>query len=380
MTEAIVILGSGLAGITVARELRKLDREVAIVIVTADDGGFYSKPGLSNALAAGKSPAQLVLTPAAQLASQLGVEIRAATRVERILPAEHVVETGAGRLPYGKLVLALGARPIRLPLPGDGAALAVNDLADYAAFRDRLDGKQRVAILGAGLIGCEFANDLRSAGVTVDVFDLAEQPLARLLPPQAAGFFRERLESAGVRFHFSTGIAEVAKAGEGLRLTDQHGAALEADLLLSAVGLSPAVELARAAGLAVNRGISVDTRLRSSDQDIYALGDCAEVAGLVLPFVLPIMQAARALARTLVALPTEVAYPAMPVVVKTPACPAVVCPPPPGLDGAWREQADVHGVRALFEDASGKPLGFALVGESVREKQALTAQLPSWLG
>ena len=379
MTDAIVILGSGLAGISVARELRKLDREVPIVIVTADDGSFYSKPSLSNALAAGKSPAQLVLTAAAQLASQLGVEIRSATRVERILPAEHVVETSAGRLSYGKLVLALGARAIRLPLEGDGAALSVNNVADYVVFRDRIAGKRHVAILGAGLIGCEFANDLCASGWAVDVFDLAQQPLARLLPPQAASYFRGGLESAGVRFHFSTGIAELAKAGDGFRLTDQHGAALETDLLLSAVGLTPATELAREAGLAVHRGISVDAQLQSSDPDIYALGDCAEVAGLVLPFVLPIMQAARALAKTLAGVPTDVAYPAMPVVVKTPACPAIVCPPPAGLDGAWREEANEQGVRALFEDAAGNPLGYALVGEAVKEKQALTSQLPGWI-
>ena len=381
MSEAIVIVGSGLAGITVARELRRIERDLPVVIVSADDGGFYSKPSLSNALAAGKGAAQLLLTQPAQLAGQLGVELRAHTRVERILPAEHLLLTSAGPLPYRKLVLAQGAHPIRLPLRGDGAGrvLSVNDLADYAAFRDALDGKSRLAILGAGLIGCEFANDLRSAGVAVDVFDPVPQPLGRLLPPRAAAFFRERLEAAGVSFHLATAIDEVREEGGRLRLFDGQGGQHSADLVLSAVGLRPAVELARAAGLAVGRGIRVDRTLASSEPDIHALGDCAEVDGLVLPFVMPIMQQARALARTLANDPTEVCYPAMPVVVKTPACAAVVCPPPADAQGVWREEVSGGGVRALFEGAAGIAVGFALVGEAVGEKQALAARMPAWL-
>jgi len=99
-----------------------------------------------------------------------------------------------------------------------------------------------------------------------------------------------------------------------------------------------------------------------------------------LPFVLPIMQQARALAKTLTGTPTSVSYPAMPVVVKTPACPTVVCPPPAGAAGAWREEVlQATGVRAVFEDAEGNPLGFTLAGDSVKDKQALAAQMPAWL-
>ena len=382
MNDPIVIVGSGLAGISVARELRKLDKDVPVVIVTADDGAYYSKPNLSNALAAGKTAVQLTLTPVSQLASQLNAEIQAHTRVERLLPAEHVLVTERGRISYRQLVLALGADPIRLPLQGDGAAevLSVNNLSDYAGFRARLEDRKHVAILGAGLIGCEFANDLRTAGIAVDVFDLAPQPLGRLLPAQAAGFLRDRLEAAGVRFHFATSIAQVAREGAAYRLTDQHGNTHLTDLLLSAIGLKPSLALAQAGGLACGRGIITDQYLRTSAADIYALGDCAEVAGLLLPFVMPIMQSARALAQTL-ASGSEVAvrYPAMPVVVKTPACPAVVCPPPATAAGIWLEVVAADGVRAVFQDAAGKPLGFALLGEAIKEKPALTSQMPAWL-
>lgn len=382
MNPSIVILGSGLAGISVARELRKLDKEIPLTMVTADDGGFYSKPSLSNALAAGKTALQLVLTQREALAAQLNVDIRPHTRVERLLPGEHAIETDSGRLEYGRLVLALGAQPIRLPIEGSGAGdiLSVNSLADYAAFRDRLAGSRRVAILGGGLIGCEFANDLRLAGKDAVVFDLAPQALGRLLPTHAAEFFRTRLEAAGVAFHFNTSIVRVDRSESGVVLHDTQGNEFSADLVLSAVGLKADTELARAAGLKTNRGIVTDMLLATSDPDIFAVGDCADVQGLVLPFVLPIMQQARALAKTLTGTPTPVSYPAMPVVVKTPACPTVVCPPPAGAAGAWREEVlQATGIRAVFEGANGELLGFSLVGEAVKEKQALSAQMPSWL-
>jgi rubredoxin-NAD+ reductase len=381
MTGPIVILGSGLAGISVARELRKLDTAVPITIVTADDGAFYSKPMLSNALAAGKSAAQLAMTPRDALAAQLQAEIRAHTWVSAIRPAARRVETGAGPVDYRRLVIALGAQPFRLPLEGDGAAdvLSVNSLADYAVFRQRLEGRRRVAILGAGLIGCEFANDLAVTGHEVDVFDIAPQALGRLLPAQTADFFRGRLEQSGVRFHFGSSIGRVERHGESYALWATGGDRIDADLVLSAIGLKPELARALEAGLMVNRGIVVGRRLAASLPDIYAVGDCAEVGGLNLPLVMPIMQQARALAKTLTGTPTDVNYPAMPVVVKTPACPTVVCPPPAGARGTWREEVAADGVRALFEDGNGRPLGFALVGAAAAGKQALAATMPPWL-
>jgi rubredoxin-NAD+ reductase len=381
MAAPIVVLGAGLAGITVIRELRKLDGEVPIILVTADDGAFYSKPMLSNALAAGKTPTQLAMTPRDVLAAQLRADIRAHARVSAIRPADKVIETDAGPIGYARLVLAVGAQPIRLPLAGSGAAgvLSVNSLSDYAVFRQQLEGCRSVAILGAGLIGCEFANDLRAAGIEVRVFDVAPQPLGRLLPARTAAFFREKLEAAGVLFGLETNIGRVEKSGAGYRLFDQLGEEYPADLVLSAVGLKPETALARAAGLTVNRGIVVDGRLATSNADIFAVGDCAEVGGLTLPFVMPIMQQARALAKTLAGTATEVSYPAMPVVVKTPACPTVVCPPPAGARGEWREEASAEGVRAVFEDAAHRPLGFALVGAAGADKQVLAATMPAWL-
>lgn len=381
MTAPIVILGAGLAGFGVARELRRLDKQAPIRLVAADAGDFYSKPNLSNALGLKRTPGQLVATQREKIAAQLGIVIADHVRATALLPGEHALLTNAGRIEYAKLVLAVGAQPIRLPIEGSGAAevLSVNHLDDYAVFRAHLDGRRRVAILGAGLIGCEFANDLAGAGYAVEVFDIAPQPLGRLLPPGAAAFFRSGLEAAGVAFRLGTSIGRVDRSNGGYVLLDLNGREFEADLVLSAVGLKPEVALARAAGLAINRGIVVDKMLATSDADIFAVGDCAEVQGLVLPFVLPIMQQARALGPTLAGTPTAVSYPAMPVVVKTPACPTVVCPPPVGSQGTWREEATAQGGRAVFEDAAGRAIGFAVVGDAVKDKQALAATMPAWL-
>jgi rubredoxin-NAD+ reductase len=162
-----------------------------------------------------------------------------------------------------------------------------------------------------------------------------------------------------------------------LQLSD--GTALAADAVLSAIGLQPDLDLARKAGLANRRGIVVDRYLETSAPDVFALGDCAEVEGLVLPFVMPIMQAARALARTLAGTRTAVSYPAMPVVVKTPAHAVVVSPPRPGDEGHWEVAVTDQGARAVYRDVQGRAVGFALTGAAVAEKQALTKEMPPWL-
>jgi rubredoxin-NAD+ reductase len=148
------------------------------------------------------------------------------------------------------------------------------------------------------------------------------------------------------------------------------GATVETDIVLSAIGLRPRTALAISAGLTTGRGIAVDRFLRTSAAHIYALGDCAEVEGLVLPFVTPIMHAARALALTLSGTPSALTYPAMPITVKTSACPTVVAPRPAGTQGEWQVTESSDGVRALYLDNVGKLLGFALNGKDVKDSQA----------
>ena len=374
----IIILGSGLAGYNTAKELRKLDTATPLVIITADSGPFYSKPMLSNALASKKTVAAIALNTPEQMAAQLNATVRPRARITAIDTAAHTLRIGDETIAWSKLVLALGADQIRLPITGSGAAdiLTVNDLDDYAHFRAAIDGKKQVAIIGAGLIGCEFANDLAANGYAVDIIDIAAQALGRLLPPEGGALLQAKLAALGVQWHLGTGTRSVERTDDGYTLALTNGTLIASDVVLSAVGLKPRTMLAAAAGLKVNRGIAVNRYLETSAPDVYALGDCAEIEGLVMPFVMPIMHAARALAQTLAGKHTAVTFPAMPVMVKTPACPTIVAPPAVGAAGTWQVEAGANSVKSLFTAADGKLLGFALNGAATAERAKLVPQLP----
>lgn len=376
-SKGIVVLGSGLAGYSVVRELRKLDRDIPVTLVTRDSGDYYSKPMLSNALAQGKDAAGLVLTQAAEMARQLGIRLLVETEVHAIARANRKLDTTSGELKYDRLVLALGADPIRIPVQGDAAdaVLSVNDIADYARFRELLGKKSHIAIMGGGLIGCEFANDLVTAGHAVSVIDPGPWPIASLMPEQAGKQLLAPLAALGVDWRFGTSVSRVDRAASGYLLTLADGTQLHAGLVLSAVGLRPRIALAQKAGLAVNRGIKVDAHLRSSDPDIFALGDCAEIEGKVQPFVLPIMHAARALAKTLAGEATQVAFPAMPVVVKTPAHPVAVLPVARDAAGSWQLRANSDGVKMEFLDTQQRISGFVLTGRYTAERNEMSKQM-----
>ena len=375
---AIVIIGSGLAGYTLIREIRKLDKEAPITLVTREPGYLYSKPMLSTALASKKEPENLISNSSENMATQLNINILSQTDVNAIDTNQQIIVTTKGNLSYGKLVLALGADQIRIPLQGDAATqvLTVNDLEDYAAFRKAISGKKKVSILGAGLIGCEFANDLVLGGYEVDVIDLAPQALGRLLPEAAAHELQDRLTKAGVRWHFGTTVGSISNGDDSLIVELTNGQKLLSDVVLSAVGLKPRLDLAKAAGISTNIGIAVNRELQTSATNVYSLGDCAEVDGLVLPYVMPIMQAARALANTLLGRVTTLTYPAMPVMVKTPAFPTIVSPPAQGSEGDWRIAPIDDGLEARFESADGRLLGFVLLGAATAQRASLTKELP----
>ena len=380
-SSTIVIIGSGLAGYTLIREIRKLDKVAPITLITREPGYFYSKPMLSTALASKKEASQLITTASEGMASQLDIHTLSETDVSAIDTAAQKLQTCAGELSYGKLVLALGADQIHLPLEGNAASevLTVNDLEDYEKFRQAIAGKKKVAILGAGLIGCEFANDLVLGGYEVDVIDLAPQALGRLLPEAAAKALQNKLSEAGVRWHFSTTVQTVNRNGDAQEIKLANGHSISCDVALSAVGLKPRLDLAKAAGLSTGIGIQVNRHLETSAKNIYSLGDCAEVEGLVLPYVMPIMQAARALAPTLLGQDTDLSYPAMPVMVKTPALPTIVSPPAKNEIGSWKITSAEGGLEARFESSDGKLLGFVLMGHATGQRSALTKELPAIL-
>lgn len=373
----VVIVGSGLAGYTLLKEIRRRDAVAPVTLVTADDGAFYSKPNLSNALAAGKTAAMLASASAEEMAAAYAATVLTHTRVTAIDTASRRIRAGESDLEYGRLVLALGADPVPHGLSGEGAeaVLAVNDRADYAAFRRAIDGKRRVTVLGGGLIGCEFANDLAQAGFAVDVVHPGEWPLNRLLPAEAGRRLAGGLAALGVYWHFGRVAERVDVAAGAYRVVLDSGETLATDLVLSAIGLRPRTALAHATGIPVGRGIRTDGLLETGVANVYAMGDCAEVDGCNLPYVQPLMAQARALAATLTGTPTPVAYLPMPVMVKTPAHPVAVLPPKSGAAGGWKVADGESGVHALHLDECGRLQGFALTGSETGRRHALVKEL-----
>lgn len=378
MTSPVVIIGTGLAGYNLAREFRKLDGQTPLLLITADDGRSYSKPMLSTGFAKHKDAEGLCMAGAGTMAEQLNAEIRTHTRISGIDPGHKRLWIGEEAVPYRDLVLAWGAQAVQVPLEGDAvdAVFPINDLEDYARFRAAAAGKQRVLILGAGLIGCEFANDMCLGGYQVEMVAPCEQVMPTLLHPAAASAVQRALEGLGVRLRLGPVLARLQRAAGGLEAHLSDGSMVECDLVVSAIGLRPRTELASAAGLQVNRGVVVDRQLRTSHANIFALGDCAEVDGLNLLYVMPLMGCARALAQTLVGNPSAVSYGPMPITVKTPACPLVVSPPAQGHDGTWQVEGEDANLKVLCHDADGRLLGYALTGTAVMEKLALNRQLP----
>ena len=382
----LVIIGTGLAGYTLAREFRRRDQETELLLITRDDGHSYSKPMLSNALGKNKQADELVMASLDKMATDLNAEIWNNTHVIKIDKQAHTLEIERNSkketVHYDQLVIANGASTINAPIEGNAIkrVLSVNDLEDYRQFRNELEKGKRIVIIGAGLIGCEFANDLSHINAEISIVDLSSQALGLLVPEQAAEKLKEKLSELGTRWYFKNSVTHVDKAqDESLIVTLKDGSKIEADVVLSAIGLRPRLALAEAAGLEVDRGIKVDRHMQTSDKDIYALGDCAQIEDLTLPFVMPLMTSARAIAATLTGDKTAVRYPAMPVVVKTPCYPTVVCPAPRRVEGDWDVEINEQGVCALFKDNNDDVLGFVLMGERVAEKTTLVKQIPDWL-
>jgi rubredoxin-NAD+ reductase len=377
----VVVVGSGLAGYGVLRELRKLAPDARLTLVTLDDGHFYSKPALSTAFAKGKIADTLVTTPAAKMAAQLRLDLRPGREAEAIDLGDKMVLTTGGPIAYDALILALGADPVRPQIAGDAAhrALAVNNLDQYRAFRENLPEGARVLIMGGGLVGTEFANDLSSAGYKPIVVDMLGHPLAQLVPAGVGDTVRAALAAQGVEWHLGRKVVAIDKAGPagaGIRAELDDGIVIEAEAVLSAVGLRPHVRLAEEAGLEVARGIKVDATGRTSDPHVYAIGDCAEYPQGLAAYVTPIMAAARAIAPSALGTPTEIRFPPLSVQVKTTAYPIVLLPAPVGVAGTWEKAADdERGLKYLFRDEAGAVRGYVLTQDWCQDRMEMDRSL-----
>jgi rubredoxin-NAD+ reductase len=339
---------------------------------------------LSNAFASGKAAPQLISASSEQMAATLSAEVLTHTRVHAIDRDAKTIETSAGSIAYDKLVLALGADPIRLPLGGDaaGEVISVNHIDDYALLRGRIAAvgpAARIAIIGAGLIGCEFADDLVAGGCHVTLIDPNPWPLAALAAPILSEALVQAWSRHPITLRLGTTAGSIDHHGDALRVTLADGRQVDADIVLSAVGLRPSTALAQQARLATGRGIVVDAYGQTSAPDIYALGDCAEYtsaeATAVLPYVAPMLVAARAIAATLAGAPTRIELKTEAVIVKTASCRLALAPPAVGLRGEWSHELDAERIVARFHDECGVLRGFGITHHTPALRQGLLAAL-----
>ncbi|WP_267257062.1 FAD-dependent oxidoreductase [Coxiella endosymbiont of Ornithodoros maritimus] len=372
-------MGSGLAGYLFAKELRKLDTTTPLEIITANEGVFYSKPLLSTALTNKKSADELAVCTADKMASQLQAIIHTHSMVEVIDPISQTVTTSHKKIAYKKLILACGSYPIAPSLQGNAVSdvHCVNDLTAYGRFRRSINNKKRIAVIGAGLVGCEFTNDLVSGGYQVEVITKEPYPLAKFVPESIGRALQQALTNKGVHWHLQQVASTVNRHQKDYEISMTKGKTVAADGIFSAIGIRARCDLAESIKLDQKTGIIVDRYLKASIENIYALGDCAEVAGEIRQYIAPLLQCARALANHFAGDKKPVHYPPMPIVVKTPACAIVTYPPPKTVKGEWQCNGEGNNQRALLYDHQEKLQGFALSGNCVKERMSLTKQLPS---
>ena len=319
----------------------------------------------------GKSAADLQNEAALEWEQRLNIRVYPHTRVERIDADNHSLITSIGRYKYGRLVLATGASAIKIPVAGDASeVLSVNDLHDYAQLRAKLDSKKRVAILGDGLIGCEFANDLSAKGYEVSVIGLGQWPMYRLIPQVVGEALQQKLADLGVSWYLEDSINRIEVNDSISLLHLNSGQVIEVDVVLSAVGLVPNVTLAEQAGLEVERGIKVNDDGQTSRPAIFALGDCAQTSQGWQPYIAPINQILPALVNSLLGNVTNAKFLPSPVIVKTPIMPLTIFPVPPMAQGQWHIKQQGEELVAVFNDANEQVLGFALLGKQVQANRS----------
>ncbi|MBR9830097.1 MAG: FAD-dependent oxidoreductase [Oceanospirillales bacterium] len=333
----IVVVGAGIAGWSVVEAIRALDGETPITLISACHADRYHKPELSVALGRGQEPETLIRESASDAASRLGVRLLSETFVVGLSPARRELRTTRGSVQYTRLVLAQGAKPA---LPAElppYLCWRVNDLAGWSGLQQQLaTGSQQVAIVGAGMIGCELAEDIVRAGHQVILIDRQEYPLSGLIPAEAGHALQQSFTELGIDYRPDTQVATAREADGQKQITLHTGETLQVDQLIAATGLKTDNRLALQAGLTFNGGIAVDSQLRTSDPSIYALGDCISLDGLPCRFIEPIQHQARTIARAALDLDTEPYLHKMPVIrLKTRALPLVLhgLPQP---EGEWK--------------------------------------------
>ncbi|MEA2893588.1 MAG: hypothetical protein QOI05_4381 [Bradyrhizobium sp.] len=272
--DRIVIIGGGAAGFAAAEMLRRQEFSGSIVMLSNDAAPPVDRPNLSKDYLAGSAPEDWLPLRPNDFYESAHIDLRLKTDVGSIdTKARNVVLAGGGTVPYDRLLLATGAEPVRLPIPGADQphVHTLRSLGDCRAIIDLAKGARRAIVIGASFIGLEAAAALRAREIEVHVVAPEQRPMERVLGPEMGDFVRALHEEHGVIFHLGDTVA----AFDGKRATLKSGGVLEADLVVVGVGVRPRLALAEQAGLALDRGVAVNAELETSIPGISAAGDIA---------------------------------------------------------------------------------------------------------
>jgi len=271
---SVVIVGGGGAGLTAADMLRREGYAGPITMISADDSPPCDRPNLSKDYLAGNAQDDWIPLRPPEYYAERRIELLLGSRVSSVdVGARHVLLENGARRTFDALLIATGADPVRLPIPGaDGAQVHyLRSFADSRALVDKARGARHVVVVGASFIGLEVSASLRSRGINVDVVAPESVPLERVMGTEVGRFIRTLHEAQGVVFHLGQTVARL----DGRTVTLSGGSTLDADLVVMGVGVRPAIAVAEKAGLTLDRGIAVNEYLETSAPGIFAAGDVA---------------------------------------------------------------------------------------------------------
>jgi NADPH-dependent 2,4-dienoyl-CoA reductase/sulfur reductase-like enzyme/nitrite reductase/ring-hydroxylating ferredoxin subunit len=272
--DKIVIIGGGAAGFAAAEMLRRQEFRGGIVMLSNDAAAPVDRPNLSKDYLAGSAPEDWLPLRPEGFYAEADIDLRLDSNVGSIdTKAREVVVAGGATIPYDRLLLATGAEPVRLPIPGADQphVHVLRSLADSRAIIASTKGARRAVVIGASFIGLEAAAALRARDIDVHVVAPEQRPMERVLGPDMGDFVRALHEQHGVIFHLVDTVAAI----DGKRATLKSGGVLEADFVVVGVGVRPRLGLAEQAGLKIDRGVAVNAFLETSVGGIYAVGDIA---------------------------------------------------------------------------------------------------------
>ena len=331
-SKGIVIIGAGLAGWHVIDAIRAKDKDVPITLITIDSGDRYHKPMLTMAISQNKQASDLVRATGADAAKAAQVTLLANTQVTDIDATAQTVQlisalrsdpvyTNYATISYDKLVLAMGAHPIFPKSLPEDLVWHVNHIERFGQLQEKLaTGSQHIAIVGAGMVGTEIAEDLLKAGHEVTLIDLNDAPLSQMLPAKATARIAEAVKSQGINFLGGYQVTDVIRINDGsnngnndgklqvsyepLASNEESTESKQSDILIvdqviASTGLTVDGTLPTAAGVEFNRrtGIEVDApTLRTTTDNIYAIGDCMSINGVACRYVAPLRAQAATIA------------------------------------------------------------------------------------